>query len=77
MQTNGDYVGNCLPFGMSRSIYGPHPVQIIHDNDHLVMLFEQNSMFHIVPTARTCRRRGSANRWDGGTATRWWSRLST
>src|SRR5687767_15152264 len=21
MQTNGDYVGNCLPFGMSRSIY--------------------------------------------------------
>jgi hypothetical protein len=50
MQTNGDYVGNCLPFGMSRSIYGPHPLQIIHDNDHLVMLFEQNSMFHIVPT---------------------------
>jgi hypothetical protein len=50
MQTNGDYVGNCLPFGMSRSIYGPHPLQIIHDNDHLVMLFEQNSMFHLVPT---------------------------
>ena len=50
MQTNGDYVGNCLPFGMSRSIYGPHPLQIIHDNDNLVMLFEQNSMFHIVPT---------------------------
>jgi hypothetical protein len=50
MQTNGDYVGNCLPFGMSRSIYGPHPLQIVHDNDHLVMLFEQNSMFHTVPT---------------------------
>ena len=82
MQTNGDYVGNCLPFGMSRSIYGPHPLQIIHDNDHLVMLFEQNSMFHIVPTdgrrsPRTCRRRGSANRSDAGTATRWSSRPST
>ena len=50
IQTNGDYVGNCLPFGMSRSIFGPHPLQIIQDNDHLVMLFEQNSMFHIVPT---------------------------
>ena len=50
MQTNGDYVGNCLPFGMSRSIYGPHPLQMIHDNDHLAMLFEQNSMFHLVPT---------------------------
>jgi hypothetical protein len=50
LQTNGDYVGNCLPFGMSRSIYGPHPLQIIQDDEHLVMLFEQNSMFHIVPT---------------------------
>ncbi len=50
IQTNGDYVGNCLPFGMSRSIYGPHPLQIIQDSDHLVMLFEQNSMFHIIPT---------------------------
>jgi hypothetical protein len=50
IQTNGDYVGNCLPFGLSRSIFGPHPLQIIQDDDHLVMLFEQNSMFHIVPT---------------------------
>jgi len=47
---NGDYAGNCLPFGVSRSIFGPHPLQIIQDNDHLVMLFEQNTWFHIVPT---------------------------
>ena len=50
LQTNGDYVGNCLPFGISRSIYGPHPMQIMHDDDHLVLLFEQNSMFHVIPT---------------------------
>ena len=46
---NGDYAGSCLPFGFSRSIYGPHPTQIIQDADHVVFLFEQNSMFHIVP----------------------------
>lgn len=47
---NGDYAGSCLPFGMSRSIFGPHPLQIVQDNDYLVMLFEQNTWFHIIPT---------------------------
>src|SRR6516162_1876202 len=46
----GDYTGTCLPFGISRTIYGPHPIQIIQDNDHFVFLAEQNSWFHIVPT---------------------------
>ena len=46
---NGDYAGSCLPFGFARSVYGPHPTQIIQDNDYAVFLFEQNSMFHIVP----------------------------
>src|SRR5207245_3744648 len=46
----GDYTGSCLPFGMSRTIYGPHPIQFIQDNDNLVFLAEQNTWFHIVPT---------------------------
>jgi hypothetical protein len=71
MQTNGDYVGNCLPFGMSRSIYGPHPVQIIQDNDHLVMLFEQNSMFHIVPTDGRPFTKDLPPSWFGESVGRW------
>jgi len=71
MQTNGDYVGNCLPFGMSRSIYGPHPLQIIHDNDHLVMLFEQNSMFHIVPTDGRAFTKDLPASWFGESVGRW------
>lgn len=47
---NGDYAGSCLPFGISRSLYGPHPTQIIQDNNYLVFLFEQGSMQHIVYT---------------------------
>ena len=47
---NGDYTGTCLPFGLSRTIYGPHPIQIIQDNDYFVFLAEQNTWFHIVPT---------------------------
>jgi hypothetical protein len=71
MQTNGDYVGNCLPFGLSRSIYGPHPLQIIHDTDHLVMLFEQNSMFHIVPTDGRPFTRDLPASWFGESVGRW------
>lgn len=47
---NGDYAGNCLPFGMSRSINSPHGLQIVHNNDALAFLFEQNTWFHWVPT---------------------------
>ena len=25
----GDYTGTCLPFGLSRTIYGPHSIQVI------------------------------------------------
>src|SRR5688500_3608523 len=46
---NGDYTGNCLPFGMSRSINSPHGVQIIHHPDALAFLFEQNTWHHWVP----------------------------
>jgi hypothetical protein len=46
----GDYTGTCLPFGLSRTIYGPHPIQVIQDNDNFVFLAEQNTWFHIVRT---------------------------
>jgi hypothetical protein len=71
IQTNGDYVGNCLPFGMARSIFGPHPLQIIQDNDHLVMLFEQNSFFHIVPTDGRPFNKDLPASWFGESVGRW------
>jgi hypothetical protein len=48
-EKNGDYAGSCLPFGMARSINSPHGVQIIHSNNALAFLFEQNTWFHWVP----------------------------
>ena len=80
MQTNGDYVGNCLPFGMSRSIYGPHPaanhprqrspgdaVRAELDVPHRP---HRRARLHQGPAGR----RGSENPSGDGTATRWWSR---
>ncbi len=44
---NGDYAGNCLPFGLSRNINSPHGVQIVHSPDALAFLFEQNTWHHL------------------------------
>ena len=68
---NGDYAGSCLPFGFSRSIYGPHPTQIIQDNNYVVFLFEQNSMFHIVPTDGRGFTSGLPPSWYGESIGRW------
>ena len=72
----GDYAGNCLPFGMSRNINSPHGVQIVHNNDALAFLFEQNTWHHWVPTTPSFKWPAdlpetwngvSIGRWDGDT----------
>ncbi len=68
---NGDYAGTCLPFGFSRSLYGPHPTQIIQDNDYIIFLFEQNTMFHIVATDGRGFTPGLPSSWFGESIGRW------
>jgi hypothetical protein len=68
---NGDYAGSCLPFGFSRSLYGPHPTQIVQDSDYVVFLFEQNSMFHIVTTDGRGFTPGLPSSWFGESIGRW------
>jgi len=46
---DGDYTGNCLPFGMSRNINSPHGSQLVHHVDALAFLWEQNTWFTFVP----------------------------
>jgi hypothetical protein len=73
---NGDYTGNCMPFGMSRSINSPHGVQVVHHPDALAFLFEQNTWHHWVPTNPMFKwppdlppswNGMSVGRWDGDT----------
>jgi len=45
-----DYGVHCLPWGYVRSWGTPYPLQIVQTNDVFAILFEQNNMFHIVPT---------------------------
>jgi hypothetical protein len=46
---NGDYTGMCMPFGFTRSVNSPYPLQIMQSDTHVAFLFEQNSWFHVVP----------------------------
>ena len=73
---NGDYAGNCFPFGMSRNINSPHGLQIIHNPDALAFLFEQDTWFHWVPLKEGFKWPAdipeswngvSTGRWDGDT----------
>ena len=48
-ETNGDYTGMCMPFGLMRSMNAPYPMQIIQNDKYVAFLFEQNTWFHVVP----------------------------
>jgi hypothetical protein len=68
--SKGDYAGACLPFGLLRSVGGPHPVQIIQDDKYIAMLWEQNSWFHITPIGRP-RVKSDEPLWYGNSIARW------
>src|SRR5712671_4626560 len=36
----GDYTGACLPFGMTRSVNTPEPMQIMQNDTYFTFLFE-------------------------------------
>jgi hypothetical protein len=70
----GDYTGACLPFGMTRSVNTPEPMQIMQSDTYFAFLFEQNSWFVVVPIDARPHRTGiptwfgdSVGRWEGDT----------
>jgi len=74
--TDGDYTGSCLPFGMSRSMNSPDPVQIMQNDKYVALMFEQNSWFHVVHLNADHPKNveptwfgHSIGKWDGDTLT--------
>lgn len=71
---DGDYTGACLPFGFSRSINSPDPVQIVQNAKYVTILFEQNNWFQVIPIDGRAHRQlpstwfgDSIGRWEGDT----------
>jgi hypothetical protein len=67
---NGDYTGACLPFGMTRSMNTPEPMQFMQSDTYLSFLFEQNSWFTVVPIDGRKHRDGIAT-WFGDSVGHW------
>lgn len=66
----GDYAGACLPFGLTRSINAPSPIQIMQNDTYFAFLFEQNSWFTVVPIDGSEHRKEIAT-WFGDSVGRW------
>ena len=67
----GDYAGSCLPFGLLRSVGGPHPVQFIQDDKYLAQLWEQNSWFHVTPIDGRPHPKDPDSTWYGNSVGKW------
>jgi hypothetical protein len=70
----GDYTGACLPFGMTRAMNTPEPMQFMQSDKYLAFLFEQNSWFTVVPIDGRKHGTGiptwfgdSVGHWEGDT----------
>jgi hypothetical protein len=71
---DGDYAGACLPFGLSRSVNTPEPMQIVQNEIYFTMLFEQNNWYTVVPIDGRKHRAidptwfgDSVGHWEGDT----------
>jgi hypothetical protein len=69
--SQGDYTGNCLPFGLLRNINSPHPMQIVQNDKYIAFLFEQNTWFHVVPTDGRPHPKDLDSTWDGNSVGHW------
>jgi hypothetical protein len=67
----GDYTGNCLPFGLVRSVNSPYPIQIVQNERDIAFLFEQNTWFHSVPTDGRPHPKDVEPTWHGNSVGKW------
>jgi hypothetical protein len=67
---NGDYTGSCMPFGLTRSINSPDPLQIMQNPKYVGFLFEQNTWFHLARINGEHLKNPTPS-WFGDTIAKW------
>lgn len=67
---NGDYTGSCLPFGLTRSMNSPDPIQIMQSPTYVALLYEQNTWFHVIPIDKL-HHEGATPTWFGDSVGHW------
>ena len=68
---DGDYTGNCMPFGFPRSINGPFPMRIMQNDTYIALLFELGTWFHVIPLDGRDLPEDPDPTWFGHSVGRW------
>jgi hypothetical protein len=73
-ERDGDYTGMCMPYGLTRSMNAPYPIQIFQNDKYIAFLFEVSTWFHVVPFRNEHPQQvdptwfgNSIAKWDGDT----------
>ena len=66
-----DYGVHCLPWGYVRSWGTPYPLEFLQNSNRLAILFEQNNMFHMVPTDGRDHPKNLDATWMGNSVGKW------
>jgi len=66
-----DYGAHCMPWGYVRSYQTPFPHGYVHHQDRLVVLWEQDNAYHVVPTDGRPLPKDLDPTWRGTSASRW------
>ena len=70
-KTKFDYGVHCLPWGYVRSWGTPYPAELVQKPEKLTILFEQNNMFHVVPTDGRDHTKNLFPTWLGDSVGHW------
>jgi hypothetical protein len=66
-----DYGAHCLPWGYVRSFGTPYPHSYVSHPDRLVVMWEQDNAFHVVPTDGRPLSKNPEPSWRGTSVGRW------
>ena len=66
-----DYGSHCMPWGYVRSYGTPYPHAYVHHPDRLVVLWEQDNAYHVVPTDGRPMSRDLDPSWRGTSVGHW------
>ncbi len=69
-ERDGDYTGMCMPYGLTRSMNAPYPVQIMQNDKVVAFLFEVSTWFHVAPFKDALPKDPDAL-WFGTSVAKW------
>jgi len=68
---NTDPLLHCLPYGVPRIWGGPHPARLVQMPGELIVLYERDTAFRIIPTDGRAHAADADPSWMGNSVAKW------